>query len=97
MLYAADIFLTPETRNRGNRTAQQSGQAVINKLSAVQRRAAISITGGMSMTANDILNVLSNLLPFHLLVERHQYQAALHFASLPKTHPLHKLIAKAAT
>ena len=69
MLYAADIFLTPETRNHGNRTAQQSGWAVINKLSAVQRQAAIIITGGMSTTANDVLDVLSNLLPFHLLVE----------------------------
>ena len=97
MLYAADVFLTPETRNRGNRTAQRSGRAVINKLSAVQRRATISITGAMSTTANDVLDVLSNLLPFHLLVERHRHQAALRLASLSKLHPLYKPVVKAAT
>ena len=97
MLYAADIFLTPETYNHGNRTAQQSSWAVIDKLSAVQWHATISITGGMSTTVNDILDVLSNLLPFHLLVERYWYQAALQLASLPKLHPLHKPISKVIT
>ena len=97
MLYMADIFLTPESRNCRNRTAQRSGRAVINKPSAVQQHAAISITGGMSTTANDVLDILSNLLPFHLLIEKHRYQAALRLASLPKLHPLHKPIAKAAT
>jgi len=69
MLYAADIFLTPQTCNRTNATAQKSGQAIIKKLSAVQQRATISLTGGMNTTANNTLDILSNLLPFHLLVE----------------------------
>jgi len=51
MLYAADVFLTPQTHDCGNQLAQKSGQAVINKLSAIQQRTAINIMGGMSMTA----------------------------------------------
>jgi len=97
MLYAADVFLTPQTRERGNRMAQKSQRAVINKLSAVQRRATINITGAMSTTANDTLDVLSDLLPFHLLVKKHQYQAALRLATLPKSHPLHKPVINAAS
>jgi hypothetical protein len=77
MLYAADVFLTPQTRDRTNATAQKSGRAIINKLSAVQRKATLSITGGMNTTANDILDVLSNLLPFHLLIEKHHHRLAL--------------------
>jgi len=50
----------------------------------------------MSTTANDILDVLSNLLPFHLLVKKHRHQAALRLITLPKLHPLHKPIANAA-
>jgi hypothetical protein len=50
----------------------------------------------MSTTANDTLDVLANLLPFHLLIEKHHFQAALCFATLPKSHPLHKAIANAA-
>jgi len=96
MLYAADIFLTLQTRNRTNATAQKSGRAIINKLSAVQRKATLSITGGMNTTANDSLDVLSNLLPFHLLVEKHRHQAALRLATLPKSHPLFKPVANAA-
>ena len=96
MLYAADVFLTPQTRNRTNANAQKSGRAIINKLSAVQRKATLSITGGMNTTANDILDVLSNLLPFHLLVKKHQHQAALRLATLPKSHPLFKLVANMA-
>jgi ribonuclease HI len=96
MLYAADVFLTPQTRDRGNRLAQKSGRAVIKKLSAVQRRAAINVTGGMGTTANDTLDVLADLLPFHLLIEKHRFQAALRLATLPKSHPLHKAVANAA-
>jgi ribonuclease HI len=97
MLYAADVFLTPQTRDHGNRLAQKSGRVVIKKLSAVQRRAAINVTGGMSTTANDALDVLADLLPFHLLIEKHRFQAALHLATLPKSHPLHKPVANTAS
>jgi len=54
------------------------------------------ITGAMKMTVNDVLDAMANLLPFHLLVDKHQHQAALQLATLPPTHPLHKPITNSA-
>jgi ribonuclease HI len=96
MLYAADIFLTPQKKANRTQKNRTSGQAIINKLATIQRRAAIMITGAMRTTATDTLDVLANLLPIHLLVAKHQQRAALRLATLPPTHPLHKPIANAA-
>ena len=64
MLYAADVFLIPRlaTAETGqpNETAEQS----------------LISYGGMSTTADDVLDVLSNLFPFHLLIEKYRHQAA---------------------
>ena len=71
MLYAADIFLTPQ-QNVGKRANdERSSQATINKLASIQRRAALMITGAMKTMATDVLEVMANLLPFHLLVEKY--------------------------
>jgi hypothetical protein len=71
MLYAADIFLTPK-QNIGKRMhSTGTKQAILNKLAAIQRRAATMITGAMRTTARDALEVMANLLPFHLLVDKH--------------------------
>ena len=45
------------------------------------------IVGGLRTSPNDTLNMHTNLLPFHLLVDKVQFQAALRLATLPKTHP----------
>jgi hypothetical protein len=96
MLYTADIFLTPQ-QNVGKRAnSERSSQAVINKLASIQRRAALMITGAMKTTATDVLEVMANLLPFHLLVEKYRHRAAARLATLPKSHPLHKPVANAA-
>ena len=54
------------------------------------------IIGGLHTSPNDLLNMHANLLPFHLLVDKVQYQAALRLATLPSTHPLHKPVNQAA-
>jgi ribonuclease HI len=96
MLYAADIFLTPQ-QNVGNRASYaRASHAAINKLATVQRRAAIMITGAMKTTATDVIEVMANLLPFHLLVDKHRHRAAMRLATLPRSHPLHKPIENAA-
>ena len=97
MLYAADIFLTPQ-QNVGKRAnGEHSSQAAINKLASIQRRAALMITGAMKTTATDVLEVMANLIPFHLLVEKYRHRAAVRLATLPKSHPLHKPVANAAS
>jgi hypothetical protein len=73
MLYAADIFLTPQ-QNVGKQ-AKDTGNnhAAINKLASIQRKAAIMIMGAMKTTATDVVETMANLIPFHLLVEKHQH------------------------
>jgi hypothetical protein len=92
MLYAADIFLTPQ-QNIGKRTKDgRSKQAAVNKLASIQRRAALMITGAMKTTATDVVEVMANLILFNLLVDKYRQRAAIRLATLPPTHPLHKPI-----
>lgn len=97
MLYAADIFLTPQRKMTTKSKDGKSSQGIINKLAMVQRQAAIMITGAMRTTATDILDIMANLLPFHLLVDKLRHHAALRLTTLPSTHPLYKPVANAAT
>lgn len=49
MLYATDVFLTPQ-QNIGKRMKDgQSKQPIVNKLASIQSRAAIMITGAMKL------------------------------------------------
>jgi hypothetical protein len=95
MLYAADVFLTPQQNAGKSRSSSPNNRAVVNKLNSIQRRAAIMITGAMRTTATDILEVMANLIPFRLLVDKVRHRAALRLAKLPPTHPLYKLIQNA--
>ena len=97
MLYAADIFLTPQ-QNIGKRTKDgRSKQAAVNKLASIQRKAALMITGAMKTTATDVTEVMANLIPFNLLVDKYRQCAAIRLATLPPTHPLHKPVKNAAS
>jgi hypothetical protein len=96
MLYAADIFLTPR-QNIGKATKDgRVKQAAITKLASVQRRAALMITGVMKTTATDVAEVMANLIPFSLLVDKYRQRAAIRLATLPPTHPLHKPVVNMA-
>ena len=97
MLYAADIFLTPHQNVGKQKKHNHNSRAIINKLASIQRQAAIMITGAMKSTATDALEVMANLIPFHLLVEKIRHRAALRLASLPPSHPLYKPVLNAAT
>ena len=68
----------------------------LGKLAAIQRSTALMIVGGLCTSPNNLLYMHTNILPFHLLVDKVQYQAALRLATLPNTHPLHKPVAQAA-
>ena len=96
MFYAADIFLTPQQNAGSRRLSSPNNRAVMNKMAAIQRRAAIMITGAMKTTATDILELMANLLPFRILVDKIRYRAALRLTTLPPTHPLYKPVQNAA-
>jgi len=96
MLYAADIFLTPQKKVGKRMDEDRPNQAIVNKLVSIQRQAAIMITGTMGTTATDILDIMAGLLPFRALVDKHQHRATLWLATLPESHPLNKPISNAA-
>jgi len=96
MLYATDIFLTPKQNIGKNTENNKAKQAILTKLTSIQQQAAIMITGAMSTTATDALEVMANILPFHMLVDKHHHQAALRLVTLPTSHPLHKPVRNAA-
>jgi ribonuclease HI len=97
MLYAADIFLTPQQNIGKQKKHNRNSRAITNKLASIQRQASIMITGAMKTTASDILEVMANLAPFHLLVDKIRYRAAIRLATLPPSHPLHKPVQNAAS
>ena len=71
MLYAANVFLTPQ-QIIGKRTKDgQSRQTIMNKLASIQRKAALMIMGTMRTTVTDIVEVMANLVPFNLLVDKY--------------------------
>ena len=50
------------------------------------------ITGMMKTTVSAVLNVLSDLLPIHLTVDKWWYNTALGLATIPKEHALHTMV-----
>jgi ribonuclease HI len=94
--YAADVWYmgihkpADSSKNRGS-------VAVTNRLVSVQRRVAKLITGSLSSTAGDVMDAHANLLPVDILFHKILFRAATHIASLPTTHPLHRLSRKAAS
>ena len=57
---------------------------------------AILIVGSLRTSPTDSLDIHANLLPFHLMVDKVHFQAALRLATLSILHPLHKLVHQAA-
>ena len=93
ILYGADIFLTPPNNCGGK---GKVGGATRTRLSALQGRVANMIAGGMHSSPHDTAETHANLLPFHLLVDKIRYAAAIRLATLPATHPLYKPVRDAA-
>jgi len=97
MLHAADIFLTPQ-QNIGKRTKDvQMKQAIVNKLASIQRGVALMITGAMKPAATDIVEIMANLIPFNLLIDKYCQHAAIRLATLLPMHPLYKPIKNAVS
>ena len=97
MLYAADVFLTPHTRVGRRQGDGKYTQAIAKKLASIQRGAVLLITGALRSTTTDAVETLVGLLPFHLLIDKLRYSAAIWLATLPSMHPLHKPVTNAAS
>ena len=90
MLYAADVFLIPES----NTTKGTVG--FIRNLARIHRQALIAITGALKTTATNIMEMHAHVPTFKALLKDKLHREATRFACLPKTHPLYKTVCKAA-
>ena len=88
MLYAADLFLVP-----GSGMGKGS-KGFISKLAKIQRQATLHITGVLRSTLTDTIDACTDILPFHLLVEKITHRAATRLATLPQSHPLERHVAR---
>ncbi|VDC00142.1 unnamed protein product [Peniophora sp. CBMAI 1063] len=92
MLYAVDIWCLPIPKDipcaRPTMAARRGSLGAIRRLSAIQRIAALTITGGLRSSPNDVLDIHANLLPMRLLVAKHCFRALTRISALPETHPL---------
>jgi ribonuclease HI len=89
--YAADVCLVA-----GSRKGKIGGAGLVARLTTVQRKAAVAITGAMRSTATDVLNAHANLMPVPVLIDKIRARAALRMATLPDTHPLFSHVKRAA-
>ena len=87
MMYATDLFLTPGSwKTKGMKGA-------ISKLAKIQRQASLHIARALRSAPTDAIDACTNVLPFHLLVEKLTYRAASRLVTLPQSHPLERHVA----
>ena len=89
ILYGADVWCSPPGRannNKGNRGTAK----VINQLATIQQSGALAILGALRTSPTNALNACAFLLPAEKLVERCCHKAAVHLATVPLEHPLHR-------
>jgi hypothetical protein len=93
--YGTKVWYTYLHKPEGAKKTKGS-VAITNKLRSIQCKVAISITGGLSTTASDILEAHTYILPIELLFCKVLFRAALRLCSLPLTHLLHPLLHSAS-
>ena len=93
--YACDVWHTP-IHESDNGQQSRGSIGITKRLTSIQRQAAIAITGAMRSTAADTAEIHTELLPVHLRLGRLCALAALRTATLPPSHPLHKVMKRKA-
>jgi hypothetical protein len=96
ILYGVDVWCVPAYEAPvGDK--HKGSAAAIKKLTTTQRAGALAITGGLRTSPTDALNAYMSTLPIRLKVGKALYRAAVHFASLPDSHPLYRQYRLAGT
>lgn len=94
MLYAADVWCTPDVETEGKTT--KGSQSFMAKLGRVQRTSALQITGALRTTPTDLLEAHAGLMPIPTRIKKACVLAAACIALMPQTHPLYKPARRAA-
>lgn len=77
-------------------TRQKGAVGVERRLGKIQNMAARLITGAFRSTPIPLLDYHAGLPPFHLTLQRKAFLATARLATLPREHPLHATIQRAA-
>ena len=93
--YGAEVWYT-YLHKPSSASKTKGSVAITNKLRSVQCKVTKSITGGLSMTASDIMDAHAYILPVDVLFCKILFLATLWLCSLPAEHPLHPCICSAA-
>lgn len=96
MLYAAEVWCEPIRAPKEGGKVRQGSIGFANKFATIQRMAAVFTTGGMKSTPTTVLDAHADYLPIHLLINRTCQRAALRWATVAQSHPMFKLVRKAA-
>ena len=89
ILYSIDMWCVPiHSAEEGNR--RKGSVHAIRKLTSMQQAGTLAITRGFHTSLTDTLDAHASALPMHLKVGKAFYRAAVRFASLPESHPLHR-------
>jgi hypothetical protein len=91
ILYAADIWCLVEQGAR-TRMSKIGPTKALDNIATIQRAGTLAITGGLRTSAMDALNAHAHLLPTALMVRKWCHRALTRLATLPKEHPLYKII-----
>ncbi|PPQ94550.1 hypothetical protein CVT25_012018 [Psilocybe cyanescens] len=91
MTYRLDVWYTPPTKPIGHihNVGSVSG---LCQLAQIQQKAALAIAGGLRSTPNKLLDAHAGILPMELTLLKICHRAIVRMATLPKKHPLHKMV-----
>lgn len=90
MEYGLVLFFEPiQVKENGHRRGLVG---IATRLGRVQRLAVRLITGAFKTTATDTLNFHAGLPPIILRLNQSVHRAAVQLATLPDSHPLHKIV-----
>jgi len=89
IIYVIDVWCAPPYANS---KCQRGTVKIIGKVATIQRAGALAVTGSLRSSATDALDAMAYFLLAPLLVDKACHRAMLHLATLPKEHPLHRIV-----
>jgi len=91
--YAADLWFRPKNLRSTDPNSTETGPRLLTKrLEAIQRNAAISITGALRTSPGDATIVHANLTPLGILLKETSLKGYARMATRPSSHPISPLI-----
>src|ERR1700720_3860668 len=94
--YAVEVWYTAVCQPSGH-TRKKGSVAITNKLRSTQCKVAKTITGALATTAGDVLDIHAFLIPVDLMFRKVLFRAVSRVCTLPVTHPLYKVVRRAAS